>query len=162
MFSWVDGSVLTHFGSRGSCPGELWYPRGLRLLCDGVELVVADANNNRLCLFTVTGEFVLTLASKDAGLSAPCDIIEYGTYGGYLAANILTMNLTHVSRDGAVMDVLGNTVTSAIPLNAPLALAALPDGGLVVRAREQLHVFNGRNVRLAWITACLVLPRPLC
>jgi hypothetical protein len=52
-------------------------------------------------------------------------------------------------------------VTSAIELDEPYALAALPEGGLVVRTYERLHVFNGPNVRLAWITACAVLARPI-
>jgi hypothetical protein len=69
VLSWADGSVLAQFGSFGSGPDELWYPLGLRLLRDGNELVVADTCNNRLCLFTVTGDFVSTLANKDDGLS---------------------------------------------------------------------------------------------
>jgi DNA-binding beta-propeller fold protein YncE len=48
VFSWADGSVLAQFGSKWSGPGELKYPRGLRLLCDGNELVVADTCNDRL------------------------------------------------------------------------------------------------------------------
>jgi hypothetical protein len=88
-------------------------------------------------------------------------VIENGADGGFIAANHSTMSLAHVSRAGAVTDVLGSTVTSAIQLEKPRALAALPEGGLVVRTRERLHVFNGLNVRLAWITACAVLARPI-
>jgi hypothetical protein len=69
------------------------------------------------------------------------------------------MSLTHVSRAGEVTDAFGSTVTSAIQLGYPRALATLPEGGLVVRTRERLHVLNGLNVRLAWITACVVLTR---
>jgi hypothetical protein len=161
VFSWADGSVLAQFGSLGSGPGELDCPRGLRLLCDGSELVVADSDNDRLCLFTVSGEFLSTIASNRRGLTAPLDVIEYGADGGFIAANFNGINLTHVPRDGAVMDVFDSTVTSAIRLNAPRALATLPEGGLVVRAAAQLHVFNGLNARLAWITACAVLARPI-
>jgi hypothetical protein len=70
------------------------------------------------------------------------------------------MNLAHVSRDGAVLDVLDSTVSSAIQLDEPYALAALPEGGLVARVYERLHVFNGPNVRLAWITACVTFACP--
>jgi len=157
VFSWADGSVLAQFGSRGWGPGELHFPRGLRLLCDSNELVVADTGNNRLCLFTVSGKFVSTLASK----YAVRDVIEYGADGGFIATNELWVSLVHVSRDAAVSDLIGSTVTSAIQLDDPCALAALPEGGLVVRTRERLHVFNGLNVRLAWITACVVLARPI-
>jgi hypothetical protein len=161
VLSWADGSVLAQFGSYGSGAGELWYPRGLRLLCNGKELVVADSDNNRLCLFTIYGKFVSTLTSEDGGLSEPYDVIEYGADGGFIADNQSTMNLVHVSRAGAVTDLIDSTVTSATQHNKPRALAALPEGGLVVRTRERLHVFNGRNVRLAWITACAVLARPI-
>jgi hypothetical protein len=57
------------------------------------------------------------------------------------------------------MNVFDSAVTSVIQLSDPRALSVLPEGGLVVRTRERLHVFNGLNVRLAWITACAVLER---
>jgi hypothetical protein len=158
VLSWADGSVLAQFGSYGSDPGELWCPRGLRLRCEGNELVVADSFNNRLCLFTVSGEFVSTVADDNAGLLEPSDVIESGVEGDFIATNHSTV---HVSRAGAVTDVFDSTVTSAIPLDDPRALAALPEGGLVVRTRRRLHVFNGLNVRLAWITACAVFARPI-
>jgi hypothetical protein len=161
VLSWADGSVLAQFGSIGSGPGYLHSPLGLRLLCDGKSLVVADSYNNRLCLFTVTGDFVSTIASKRRGLLAPCDVIEYGEDGGFLAANRSKMSVVHVSRAGAVMDAFYSTIFSAIQLDDPRALVALPDGGLVVRTYKCLHVFNGLNVRLAWITACVTLARPI-
>ncbi len=161
VFAWADGSVLAQFGRVGWGPGKLRFPRGLRLLCDGNELVVADSDNHRLCLFTVTGEFVSTVANENAGLSQPYDVIEYGAEGGFIATNELWVSLVYVSRAGEVTDALDSTVTSAIPLDDPRALAALPEGGLVVRTRERLHVFNGPNVRLAWITACAVFARPI-
>jgi hypothetical protein len=162
VLSWVDDSVLAQFGRVGSGPGRLKFPQGLRLLRDSNELVVADSYNNRLCLFTVTDDFVSTIASKRRGLLAPCDAIEYGADGGFLAANSSKMSVVHVSRAGEVMDVFYSTVSSAIPLDDPRALAALPEGGLVVRTRKCLHVFNGLSVRLAWITACVTLARPIC
>jgi DNA-binding beta-propeller fold protein YncE len=156
VFSWADGSVLAQFGSQGSGPGELKYPRGLRLLRDSNELVVADTDNSRLCLFTVTGEFVSTITSKHRGLANPLGVIEYGAGGGFIAASQLRMSLTHVSRAGAVVDVFDRTVASAIQLSDPRALAALPEGGLVVRSYERLRVFNGRNVVLGIVHAPLV------
>jgi hypothetical protein len=161
VFAWADGSVLAQFASHGSGPGELCYPRGLRLLCDGSELVVADTCNNRLCLFTVAGEFVSAFASKAAGLSHPYDVIEYGADGGFIAANVSGVSLTHVSRDGAVTDVFDSAITRGTQIIRPHALAALPEGGLVVRTRERLHVFNSLNVRLAWITTCVVIALPI-
>ncbi len=83
----------------------------------------------------------------------------YGSFAG--VKDNWRVDLARVSRDGAVMDVFGSTVTSAIQLKVPYALAALPEGGLVVRALERLYVFNGLNVRLAWITACAVLAHPI-
>ena len=161
MFSWADGSVLAQFGSLSSGPGELGCPLGLRLLCGGNELVVADSNYNQLSVFTITGDFVSSLGSSHRSLVTPQDVVEYGTDGGFLTANFSTIHFAHVSRAGAVTDVFDSTVTSAIQLDNPRALAALPEGGLVVRTREQLHVFNGLNARLAWITACVMLARPI-
>jgi hypothetical protein len=161
VFAWADGSVLAQFGSQGSGPGKLKVPRGLRLLCGGTELVVADTCNNRMCLFTITGEFVSTIASEHCGLSKPVDVIEYAANSGIIAANVSGVSLTHVSRAGAVMDVFDSIITCGTQLIRPHALAALPEGGLVVRTRERLHVLNGLNVCLAWITACVVLTRPI-
>jgi hypothetical protein len=163
VLSWADGSVLVQFGNLGSGPGELDCPRSLRLLCDSNELVVAGSFNNRLCLFTVTGEFVSTLSINDAGLLEPFDVIEYGAGGSFITANISATNLTHVSRDdaGIPVDLFDSTATNYTPLSDPYVLAALPEGGLLVGTLERLHVFNGLNVRLAWITVCVTLARPI-
>ena len=44
LLSWVDGSLLARFGSKGSGDGQLDWPRGLRLLADGSGVVVADCH----------------------------------------------------------------------------------------------------------------------
>jgi hypothetical protein len=43
--------------------------------------------------------------------------------------------------------------------NVPSALAALPDGGMVVREwdGERFQVFRGFELRKAWITVCVTL-----
>jgi hypothetical protein len=61
VLMWHDGGVVAQFGSEGCGPGQLNYPRGLRLMSDGSGLVVADSNNHRLCVFTLTGEFTRAL-----------------------------------------------------------------------------------------------------
>jgi hypothetical protein len=50
VLSWMDGSVRARFGSFGSGPGQLFSPRGVRLLADGSGVVVVDMNNHRLCV----------------------------------------------------------------------------------------------------------------
>jgi hypothetical protein len=64
VLSWRDGTLLARCGCFGGEPGQLNGPCGLRLLADGSGLVVADAFNNRLCVFSLSGDFVMAVGSK--------------------------------------------------------------------------------------------------
>ena len=154
VFSWADGSVRAQFGSGGSGPGQLNYPRGVRLLADGSGLVVADENNHRLCVFTLSGEFVTAVGSREQGLYYPYDVLECASDGSFIVANTYADNLIKFSRDGAKVGVYGDG-----EFGGPTALATLPDGGLVVRERcaERFQVFRGFELRKAWINVCVTL-----
>ena len=67
VFSWADGSLVAQFGSLGSGPGKLKNPRGLKLLANRSEVVVADSGNHRLCVFTLSGKFVAAVGSGAQG-----------------------------------------------------------------------------------------------
>jgi hypothetical protein len=87
VLSWADGSVRAQFGSEGSGPGQLNYPRGVRLLADGSGLVVADCFNDRLCVFTLSGEVMATVGSEEQGLNSPFDVLECASDGSFIVAN---------------------------------------------------------------------------
>lgn len=77
MFDYCTGNILRGFGEKGSAAGHLRHPSGLCLTSDGLVLVT-DSDNNRLSLFTPTGDFVRCVGADD-GLSWPTDICVAGT-----------------------------------------------------------------------------------
>lgn len=102
------------------------------------------------------------MGSKKQGLSKPFDVLECGSEDGFNVANWASRNLVRVSLAGEVVDVYENA-----EFNQPItSLAALPDGGLVVRERGDSHygdgrfrVFRGLGLRVEWIAACVSLAR---
>jgi DNA-binding beta-propeller fold protein YncE len=142
VLSWSDGSVRAQFGRQGSGPGQLNYPRGVRLLADGRGFVVADSNNHRLCVFALSGEFVAVVGSRE-GLTLPQDVLECASDGSFIVANGWGHNLVRVSRAGTVVGVYGKEGSGDGKFKYPSALAVLPDGGLVVREDKHFQVFGG-------------------
>jgi hypothetical protein len=144
VLSWADGSGMARFGSYGSGPGRLDEPHGVRLLADGSGLVVADGLNYRLCVFRLSGEFVAAVGSREQGLYGPNDVLECTSDGSFIVANHWGHSLAKISRDvpGTVYGVRGSGNGE---FDHPTALAALPDGGLVVREwlGNRFQVFSG-------------------
>jgi tripartite motif-containing protein 71 len=159
VFAWHDGTLLTQFGSSGSGPGQLGDPCGIRLLADGSGLIVADSNNDRLCVFGLTGEPVSTIGSKEQGLNYPYDVLECASDGGFIVANCGSYNLVKVSSAGDVLDTHGTCGSDDDAFNGPTALTMLPDGGLAVRDDLGCYVFRGRQLRATWIVACVTVAR---
>ncbi len=163
VFSWHAGDLISQFGGYGSGPGQLKYPRGIRLLsgCPTTQLVVADSDNHRLCVFELSGEFVRAIGSRKQGLNVPFDVLECCADGCFVVANYGTHNVVKLSPAGEVVGVYGGTTAPGdSEFRFPSALAALPAGGLVVREKEKrLQVFHGLDLRVEWITACVSLAR---
>jgi hypothetical protein len=154
VLSWADGSMLSQFGNEGSGPGQLSYPQGIRLSGDGSGLVVADCYNNRLCVFSLSGQFLAAIGSKKLGLNNPCDVLECASDSSFIVASYNGNNLIKVSRDGTRLGVYGKRGDGNGELSGPSALAVLPaDGGLrvglVVRdfASIRFQVFKGGHPR---------------
>jgi hypothetical protein len=147
VLSWADGSVRAQFGSEGSGPGQLHCPCGVRLLADGSGLVVADSSNHRLCVFTLSGEFVAAVGSSEQGLSRPYDVLDCASDDSFIVVNWAGHDLMKLSRDGVKVGVYGKELEGGGngEFNWPTALAALPDGGMVVREDdgERFQVFGG-------------------
>jgi hypothetical protein len=154
VLSWADGSVRAHFGSEGSGPGHLRYPRGARLLGDGSGVVVADYGNHRLCVFAVSGEFMAAMG-REQGLYCPVDVLECALDNSFIVAN-LGYRLVKLSRDGVNVDVYGDQGSGDVELDDVTALVALPNGGYLAiddnnqRVRQLAHL----QARLTWLRAC--------
>jgi DNA-binding beta-propeller fold protein YncE len=155
VLSWADGSVRAQFGSEGSGPGHLRYPRGVRLLADGSGVVVADYGNHWLCVFAVSGKFVAAVG-REQGLYCPVDVLECASDSSFIVANFHGDNFIKVSRDGVHFDVYCKQGSGDGEFTHPAALAALPnDGCLVVDSGNRRVQYLARlHARLAWMRAC--------
>ncbi len=154
VLSWRTGDLISQFGSYGTGPGQLMFSAGLRLLGNGTQLVVADYYNRRLCVFRLDGEFVGAVGSKEHGLSR--DVLE--CTDGFIVANTRWAHeLVILTSVGEVESVFRGPSNGEF--QASIALAALPDGGLVMRKWNRLLVFRGLGLRVQWITACMLTAR---
>jgi hypothetical protein len=142
IFSWSSGNLLAQFFNRGHGPGQLDVLAGVRLLANGSGVVAVDSFLCRLSVFSLTGEFVRALGSKEQGLDRPCDVLECGAGGSFIIANRGGHNLIKISRDGELAEVYGGYRTHDDGFIQPGSLAALPHGGLVVGSMQFIHVFG--------------------
>jgi hypothetical protein len=157
VLSWADGSLRAQFGSGGHGPGQLNFPRGVRLLVDGTGLAVADSWNHRLCVFTLSGGFVRAVGSKEQGLDQPWDVLECASDGSFIIADRGSHNLLKLSRDGAKVEVFGKRGGGNGEFTDPTTLAALPDGGIIIRDSNgaRFSISRDQRHRLEWIGACV-------
>ena len=176
--TWTPVRVLAGgFGRPGRADGQLCMPYGLRFTVDGTVLVVADNFNDRVCAFRVEdGSFVGHVAT---GLKDPMDVEE--CQGGWLVACERWHSVEFVgSGRGGVGPVgAGADAHHRVPcqtalgtrgrrgsedgeLNCPIALAMVPDLGLVVLDEDGLQVFDTPDIRamaamsalrVAWMVA---------
>ncbi len=165
VLSWRTGDCVSQFGryGGGGGPGQLIRPCGVRLLvgCPTTRLVVADSGNHRLCVFRLSGEFVGALESTGRVLNIPCDVLVEG--GSFVFVNFGTDNVVKMSSAGEVVGVYGGTtIPGERGFNEPISLAALPDGGMVIRERAgcRFQVFSGLACRALWIALCAATTRP--
>jgi hypothetical protein len=152
VLSWAKGTFLAQCGTgiRGSDEGRLYNPRGIRLLRDGLHLIVTDTRNSRLSVFTVRGRFVRTIRNESLGLWCPYDVLETCD-GAVIVAGFNDDNLVRLSSDGAVNVYGWGAPTAYAPLvftkvfNTPTTLAVTNCGVLVVRqlgCGGQYHLFR--------------------
>ena len=68
-----EGVFLYNIGSKGSCDGQLIGPAGLAVDKFG-RLIVCDADNNRLQVFTLDGKFVAVIKPQHNALGTPWSV----------------------------------------------------------------------------------------
>jgi DNA-binding beta-propeller fold protein YncE len=144
VLSWADGKLLTRLGHRGSRPGQLIAPRGVRLSADGERVVAADCWNHRVSVFKLSGEVVTTVGSNAKGLKWPHDVLEYTEDNSFLVTSFPEHRLVKLSATGDVTWTLDefDTTDGESSSTGPTALAMLPSGGLVVREEGHIRVFH--------------------
>lgn len=88
VFDFATGDFLHSFGENGSREGQLSSCWGLRFTLDGTHILIADSGNNRLPLFTVSGDFVKTVSTcldnkfpRDVDFTECGDVVVCGDAG---------------------------------------------------------------------------------
>ncbi len=154
VLSWADGSVRAQFGSFGSGPGQLFSPRGVRLLADGSGVVIADYWSHRLCVFALSGEFVAAVGNRQQGLDYPRDVLGRVSGGSFVVSNS-NRKFVELGRDGVKVKVFGRDGGNGHFIDAQ-ALAALPNDGYFVvdSGNGRLQHLACMRTRLAWMRAC--------
>jgi DNA-binding beta-propeller fold protein YncE len=102
VFDLRTGSFVLSFGNSGSEPGDLNGNAGLRLSPDGRHIVVAEADNNRLSVFTVGGDF-LRCFGEPGVLNNPVDVCITDC-GAFAVPNNYQHNVVVFSSDGRQAD----------------------------------------------------------
>jgi hypothetical protein len=156
VLSWVDGSALAQFGDCGKF--KLRGPCGVRLLANG-EVAIVDCVNDRLYVFTVDGN-VVAASVKD---EEPCflrDVLECASNGSFVLVAHVGYRRVAFCEGGAATKICDRRGGGDYMIMGASALAALPDGGLVVRDDATIRAFRGLGLRVAWIAACVAATRP--
>ena len=155
VLSWADGSLRAQFGSYGNGPGHLNWPCGIRMLADGSGLVVTDLWNDRLCVFTLSGEFVAAVGSAEQGLSCPCDVLDCAPDASFAIANWGNADLVEIRQANDVTaGVYSRPVSGYNDVHRFSTLAALRNGGCIVADYASLQQIMCYRGRLAWMRAC--------
>lgn len=121
MFEMGSGRRVRSFGDRGIAQGQLFGGMGLRLTPDGTHILVAEAETNRLSLFTLTGDFVRCMGV--GSLSRPDDL-EFASNGDILVAEEEEHRICVLSADGSrLLRTFGSEGTYHGQFKSPSALA---------------------------------------
>ncbi len=150
VFSYRTGYLLAMCGGAGVGPGRLDFPGAIRLSSNGREMVVYDRENDRLSVFSTSGQIMSTQEV----------IRKHGYTKDFLLCptGFVTVQQRKLLRWSAAGKVDGVYELYDDPMDS-IALAALPDGGLIVRRRARFEVLHGLDLRINWMAACACLLR---
>ena len=134
LLSWADGLPLGRFGGGEAdgltgAGGRLKMPCGLRLLASGGGVVVADYDNDRVCVFSMAGALLSSLLVG----SSPFDVVECDGGGSYIVTND-DNTLSKVSAvTGEVVPFGRGGGSGNGQFNCPSAVAVVPSSSLCGR-----------------------------
>ena len=120
LLSWPDGSLLRQFGSVGSGDGQLYRPYAVRLLFDGSGVVVADQSNNRLCIFSMAGAFLRSIA-----YDMPYDVLECDGGASFIVTSWENNTVSKVSVATGAVVPFGSSGSGGEQWDQPAALAVV-------------------------------------
>jgi DNA-binding beta-propeller fold protein YncE len=140
-----NGTYLGSFGSFGVEPGQFQRPSGL-VWADG-KILVADAINNRVSIFTEDGTYIGVLGGKDpVPLRLPYDITTANLPGplpGYFIIEYGACRLTLTDANGRVLGRLGSPGRNEFEFSTPWGVASDNTGTVYIA-----DTLNRRIVKL--------------
>lgn len=121
LFDWNSGALVRSFGEREKAEGLLGGIEGLQFTPDGSFVIVAEYYNNRLSLFTVTGEFVRCVG---VGILRSPQDVGFTSSGDLLVADCNNHRICVFSPDGStLLRSFGSRDDEPGQLKYPIALA---------------------------------------
>ncbi|MGH7127399.1 MAG: hypothetical protein ACREIV_02435, partial [Planctomycetaceae bacterium] len=125
----VDGEFLLEFGGNGMSPGEFQRPSGM--VWHNGNLYVADAINNRIQVFSDSGEFLEVLGSRVGvpALEYPYDL-TLADDGSLFVVEYGAGRVTQLDLAGRVLGRYGTTGRGEAQFVTPWGIAA-GHGGLL-------------------------------
>ena len=123
---------VAQWGEKGSGPGQISGPRGIAVLPNG-NVVISDTSNNRMALFTPTGESIGHFADGDAedgGVNQPSGVTVFPD-GRIAVADTGNDRITLYDMEGSFMMALDGASGEDSVLDGPADVGASPDGQAV-------------------------------
>jgi DNA-binding beta-propeller fold protein YncE len=134
-----NGEHLAHWGSHGTRDGEFSRPRGLAINSKN-ELVVADASNHRLQVFSLEGKHLRTIA----GFNYPYDV-AFNSRGEMYVAEWGSNAIRKVTADGQLVGTWGKAGREPGCLHQPWGVAVARNNAVFI-----LDSDNHRIQRVNW------------
>lgn len=100
VFDQASGALLQSFSRGGRAEGELYGSNGIRLTPDGNHVLVAEWENHRLSLFSLSGDFVRCIGV--GLLRSPLDV-DFSCDGDILVADRYNNRVCVFSPDGLTL-----------------------------------------------------------
>lgn len=121
MFDMRSGDLLRSFGKKGSAKGQIKDIVGLRFTPDGGHILITEASNDRLSLFTLAGVFSRCIG--DGILDSPYDV-ELAPNGDILVADWDHNRICVFRSDGSsLLRSIGSEGEEPGQFSWPIALA---------------------------------------
>ncbi len=153
----LEGGEAMAWGTKGSEPGQLHYPRGVA--ANGSEVVVSDDDNHRIQVFNAEGAYVASAGSEGSGpgqFGFPYGV-ALDAAGNVYVADDLNHRVVKLSPQLAFLGAWGGFGTGPGQLAFPRGLASDPAGDTYVAntANDRIEVYDptGNPLRTIGVNA---------
>ena len=151
----VGYSKTATWGSRGSLPGQLEYPRGIALDAAG-NVYVADTGNHRIQKWTGSGAYITSWGSEGSGdgeFSLPWDV-DVAPNGNVYVVDLNNLRIQYFTADGLFLGKWGSFGTADGQFSSVESIAINSTGEVYVGDVDRIQKFSGDGTWIAtWSVA---------